>query len=80
MKKTESNKLCRLLGHTWLYKDYSNCMKANGDKYDFTASRVCTLCRKHGYFYDEWQSEKKTKLDFQSDSQSAKQPPHLQVQ
>ncbi len=55
-------------------------MKANGDKYDFTASRVCTLCRKHGYFYDEWQSEKKTKLDFQSDSQSAKQPPHLQVQ
>ena len=60
-------KLCELSGHQWLYKDYSNYMKANGDKYEFRASRSCKRCGENAYFYSAWTTEPKSELDYESE-------------
>ncbi len=60
-------KLCKHFGHRWLYKDYSNYIQANGTKYDFKASRNCTRCNEHAYFYTSWKVEKKSKTDYEGD-------------
>ena len=65
-------KLCKYFGHNWLYKDYSNHMKENGDAYDFKASRNCTRCNQNAYFYTEWKNEDKAEMDNESDFQLLK--------
>lgn len=68
-----SNTLCRFIGHNWRYKDYTNWMKENGEKYDFRASRKCTRCNLHEYLYEDWQMvEKPSSYDVQRDSKSLK--------
>jgi len=62
-----SNKVCAIFGHRWLYKDYSNYIQADGSKYAFKASRSCTRCSEHAYFYSAWVSETKSKTDHQGD-------------
>ena len=62
-----ANKLCTVFGHRWLYKDYSNYIQADGNKYAFKASRSCTRCSQHAYFYTEWIPEVKSKTDHQGD-------------
>jgi hypothetical protein len=65
------NLFCRLLGHHWRYKDYSNWINEKGDSYDFKASRSCTRCSSHEYFHDKWEaSNEKSPRDMQSDDQS----------
>lgn len=51
-------KFCELIGHDWQYKDYTNHIKANGEKYEFTKSRECNRCEINQYFYLEWRTEK----------------------
>ena len=68
-----ANKLCRLFGHRWHYKDYGNHIQADGNKYDFKASRNCSRCNQHAYFYTEWIVEAKSKTDFQGDYFSLKE-------
>jgi hypothetical protein len=63
---TIANKLCKHFGHHWSYKDYSNHITANGDKYDFRASRHCSRCGQNAYFYSEWKNENKAALDTES--------------
>lgn len=65
--KRITKKLCMLFGHRWLYKSYSNYIQANGEKYDFKASRSCTRCQEHAYYYTEWKVEPRSTMDFQSD-------------
>jgi hypothetical protein len=65
-------KTCNLLGHSWRYKDYSNFMKANGEKYDFTIARHCTRCQKRSYFNGKWVDGNKNKLDFINDALSVR--------
>jgi hypothetical protein len=62
-----AKKLCSLFGHRWLYKDYANYIQADGSKYDFQASRNCTRCNEHAYYYSAWRVETKSNIDFQSD-------------
>jgi hypothetical protein len=66
-------KLCKRYGHNWLYKDYSNHMKWNGDKYEFRASRRCSRCNQNSYFYTEWKNGDKALLDTESDYQELSQ-------
>ena len=61
------SRLCTILGHRWMYKNYSNVMKANGEKYYFSASRFCTRCHQHAYFYDKWVNSAKSIHDFDSE-------------
>ncbi len=80
MKKIILNKLCLLSGHKWLYKDYSNWMKENGDSYDFQASRCCSRCNQVEYYYTEWRIEsQKSPYDVEWDSQYVKQLEHLET-
>lgn len=58
---------CRMFGHRWRYKDYSNYMKTDGEMYDFRASKSCKRCSRQAYFYDNWRTETKSNLDFESD-------------
>ena len=60
-------KLCKLLGHQWSYKDYSNYVKLNGEKYEFRASRNCKRCSENAYFYTTWKIEPKSELDYETD-------------
>ena len=60
-------KVCTVFGHRWLYKDYSNYIQADGSKYAFKASRSCTRCNQHEYFYSEWIAETKSNADYQGD-------------
>jgi hypothetical protein len=62
-----ANKLCSRFGHRWLYKDYSNHIQADGSKYNFKASRNCSRCNQHAYYYAEWKVELKSRIDFQGD-------------
>jgi hypothetical protein len=62
-----AKKLCTHFGHRWLYKDYSNYIQADGNKYAFKASRSCTRCNQHAYFYSEWIVEVKSKIDYEGD-------------
>jgi hypothetical protein len=68
------NNFCNLLGHRWRYKDYTNSIKPNGEKFEFSASRFCSRCREHGYLYDEWKSESKSALDYLNDCYATKTP------
>ena len=56
--------LCKLFGHRWLYKDYSNYIQADGNKYAFKASRSCMRCKQHAYYYSEWIIEERSKIDY----------------
>ena len=62
------NIICRIAGHSWRYKDYSNWMNENGGSYDFKASRNCIRCNEHGYLYKEWEIKnveiKRLKLNY----------------
>jgi len=62
------SRVCTLLGHRWMYKDYSNFMKNNGEEYHFAASRSCTRCKQHAYFVGKWENQEKSKYDYESDS------------
>lgn len=62
-----SEKMCKLFGHRWLYKDYSNYIQADGSKYAFKASRTCTRCNLHAYYYTGWKVEAKSKIDYEGD-------------
>ena len=74
-----NNTVCRFIGHNWRYKDYSNWMKENGEKYDFKASRKCTRCHTHEYLFDDWQVvEKPSSYDVEKDSRSLKSLPFLE--
>jgi hypothetical protein len=71
--KTQDS-LCRYFGHKWLYNDYTNWMKENGDHYDFRASRKCARCHKHEYLYEDWREEvKNIRYDIQSDFEATRQ-------
>lgn len=48
---------CKLIGHSGLYKDYSNWMNESGNEYPFKASRNCSRCNQNEYFNKEWQNE-----------------------
>lgn len=78
--KSSRQAICNIVGHKWLYQDYTNWMKENGEPYDFTASRTCSRCRERGYYYNEWVSaeEKMTRYDVKSRSEYSKKPPFLQ--
>ena len=55
--------LCENLGHNWRYKNYSQHIKANGDHYDYLASRKCLRCREYGYYITSWEPGLKSDLD-----------------
>lgn len=79
MIQKAANLLCKLTGHKWMYKDYTNWMKENGDSYDFKASRNCTRCNQYEYLFKEWEIKKeKSHYDMEMDSLSVMQLPHLQ--
>lgn len=42
-------------------------------KYDFKASRNCARCNEYAYFYSEWKTEPKSKLDYESDYYETKE-------
>ncbi len=63
--------ICDLVGHRWRYKDYSNYMKANGDPYDFQASRNCIRCGQYAYFHESWKIGDKSIHDNESDFRSS---------
>ena len=68
------NTVCKLFGHTWLYKDYTNWIKENGDHYDFKAARRCTRCKQNEYLYDTWKADRKNvRYDVQGDSRAVKE-------
>ena len=70
------NTLCKLIGHSWRYKDYSNWIKDNGDRYDFKASRKCSRCAQKEYLFQDWEiANQNSPLDVELDSQASK---HLQ--
>ena len=77
-KKSVST-LCKLVGHTWRYKDYSNWMKENGDCYDFTAVRKCSLCDQKEYLSDtKWLfQERMAMYDVKSDENLLRKLPHI---
>ena len=69
--------LCKLLGHNWRYKDYSNWMIANGEEYHFKASRNCLRCNQNEYLYKAWELEATRSVhDIKSDAFSSKQLPY----
>jgi hypothetical protein len=55
--------ICNVIGHNWMYKDYSNWMKDNGETYPFKASRYCTRCNQIGYLYNHWETVAKKSPD-----------------
>ena len=67
------NALCKLFGHTWLYRDYSNWIKENGEQYDFNASRKCARCKQYEYLDGTWKaSNKNVRYDVQGYSKTVK--------
>ncbi|MEP7169963.1 MAG: hypothetical protein ABI855_11385 [Bacteroidota bacterium] len=40
------NILCKLIGHNWTYKDYTEWMKPDGSRYSYKRSRRCSRCHK----------------------------------
>jgi hypothetical protein len=73
--------LCKLIGHSWRYKDYSYWMSESGDEYPFKASRNCSRCNQHEYLYREWEIRSgKSPHDLERDSESSEQIPQLQKQ
>lgn len=73
-------RLCRFTGHSWQYKDYSNWMKENGDRYDFKASRKCSRCKQLEYLFENWKiAKQKSPYDIEFDSQSTNRLPVLEI-
>ena len=71
--------ICKVVGHNWYYKDYSNWMKENGDNYDFKAARKCTICGQHEYLIDGWKNiGNKSRYDILDNSQLQKRLQQLQ--
>lgn len=67
------NILCKVVGHTWNYKDYSFWMKENGDNYDFKASRNCIICKQNEYLFEDWKSQtEKSPYDVESNIYSTR--------
>ena len=52
-----SNFWCKLLGHKWVYKDFSNAVNEKGSKIGYTKVRKCLRCEKHEYKYAQWLGE-----------------------
>lgn len=76
LKKSMST-ICKIVGHSWKYKDYTNWIKENGDCYDFKASRKCTLCEQNEYLFDKWvRHEMKSTYDVIGDTHLLKKLPH----
>jgi hypothetical protein len=71
MYKNFLKMVCGVVGHKWNYKDYTNWMKDNGDKYYFEESRSCSLCGEHEYYTDQWTASEKSRYDIEKDSQSS---------
>jgi len=72
--KKNLNIICKLTGHDWRYKDYTNWMKENGDNYDFKASRFCSRCNQIEYLYSVWVgSDQKLPHDVEIDAFAVKQ-------
>ena len=70
------NILCKIVGHTWNYKDYSNWIKENGDNYDFKASRNCIICDQNEYLFEDWKSQdKKSPYDVERNINSTRKLP-----
>ena len=68
------NILCRIVGHSWRYKDYSNWMSKNGGRYNFKASRNCTRCNQYEYLDENWESKsEKSVHDVERNCNSTKQ-------
>lgn len=73
-----TNILCKIIGHNWRYKDYSNWIKNCGDVYPFKASRNCSRCHQNQYFYDKWTIEnQKSPFDLERDAHAVKHLSHL---
>ena len=69
---------CKIVGHSWQYKDYSNWMKENGDHYDFKASRKCSTCDQYEYLSDKWEKQvKRSSYDIIGDTHLLKKLPHM---
>ena len=65
--------ICKLVGHNWRYKDYSDWIMNNGEQYAFKAARKCIRCSQNEYFSSEWiESPKDHRLDVQRDNESLK--------
>lgn len=66
--------VCKHLGHNWMYKDYTNWIKENGEKYYFKASRNCKRCNQHEYLHATWEPEtQKSPHDLENDFYALKQ-------
>lgn len=78
LKQKFSELICNVFGHNWHYKDYSNWIKENGDRYEFNASRNCSICDRNEYLYSKWKYEgKKSPYDVESDSRSLRKLPNI---
>ncbi|MEO8151057.1 MAG: hypothetical protein ABI723_25715 [Bacteroidia bacterium] len=72
------NIICKVIGHTWKYRDYSEWILDNGKPYPFLVARKCTFCSRHEYYYTGWvHAEKNQKLDVQRDGEEKKEIPHV---
>ena len=49
--------LCKIFGHKWRFKDYSGSFDRSGNKYNFSATRLCVRCDKKEYKFAEWVDE-----------------------
>ena len=63
---TLNNRLCSYFGHKWRYRDYSNHIQSNGEKYAFRAARDCTRCKQFSYYYKSWKNADKLEQDYES--------------
>ena len=59
-------KLCKLFGHKWRYRDYSNHIKSDGGKYDFLAARSCMRCGQFAYYQKSWRNSNRLSQDYES--------------
>ena len=49
---------CKILGHKWRYKDYTSALDDKGNKYPYTATRLCKRCEKKEFKLAKWVDEK----------------------
>lgn len=72
----EINFVCKIIGHSWKYKDYSDWILHNGNPYPFLVARRCSICERHEYYYHQWVPERKNhKLDVQHEHEEKKEIP-----
>jgi len=53
----KQNFWCNLLGHLWIYKDYTDRVNLKGNKYHFTEKRICHRCNAVQYKYEKWEEQ-----------------------